>query len=260
MARGNGGCLDGTDVAVLAGGRGVRVRGVLKDTPKVLAPIAGRPYLSYLLDWLEGFGARRIVLCLGHLADAVLDYVKSAPPRRCDLIPVVEPVPLGTAGALRQAGAELRSDPVMVINGDSFVDADLCVFLDSHRASGAEASILCAEVDDPSRYGCVEISTDGRIRRFAEKNPLSTGVAPVSAGVYLLNTPLLDRIASGSNSSLEHDVFEALPAGTIHAMIGRFTFIDIGTPESLAKASEVLSRLNRLAVRSANQTTPSTGR
>ena len=243
MAGGNGGCLEGTDLAVLAGGLGTRVRGVLKDTPKVLAPIAGRPYLSYLLDWLEGFGARRIVLCLGHLADAVLDYVNTAPPRRCDLIPVVEPVPLGTAGALRQARAELRSDPVMVVNGDSFVDADLCAFLDSHRASGAEASILCAEVEDPGRYGCVEISADGRIRRFAEKNPLTTGVAPVNAGIYLLNATLLDRIASGSSTSLEHDVFEALPAGATHGMIGRFPFVDIGTPESLARASKVLSRL-----------------
>ena len=243
MARGGGDCLEGLDVAVLAGGQGTRVRHVLGDTPKVLAPIAGRPYLSYLLDWLAGFGAQRIVLCLGHLAEAVVSYLEIALPSGCDLIPVVEPAPLGTAGALRHARPELRSNPVMVINGDSFVDANLCDFLNTHKASSAEASILCTEVEDAGGYGHVEISPGGRIRRFVEKDPVNTGPAQVSTGVYLLSAGLLDRIATGSQRSLEGDVFETLPAESLHSMTGRFAFIDIGTPESLARASEVLSRL-----------------
>ncbi len=243
MPQGPGDCLAEIEVAVLAGGLGTRLGGVIEGTPKVLAPIAGRPYLAYLLDWLVGFGARRIVLCLGHLAKAILDYLETEPPHGCDLVPVVEPTPLGTAGALRHARAELRSDPVMVVNGDSFVDADLCAFLASHKVSGAEGSILCAEVAHAGRYGRVDLSSNGRIRRFIEKDPLETSAALVNAGVYLLSAALLDRIASGSEKSLEHDVFEALPAGTLNAMTGPFTFIDIGTPDSLAQAPKVLSRL-----------------
>ncbi len=243
MARAGGGCLEGIDVAVLAGGQGTRVRHVLGNTPKVLAPIAGRPYLSYLLDWLARFGARRIVLCLGHLADVVLKSVRTNPLRGLELIPSVEPGPLGTAGALRHARQALRSDPVMVVNGDSFVDADLCAFLKGHKAAGAQGSILCTEVDDSSRYGRVDIGTDGRIRGFVENHAVNTGRAAISAGVYLLNSALLDKIAAGSERSLERGILEALPAGALHAMAGRFGFIDIGTPESLAEASELLPRL-----------------
>ena len=244
MARATGGCLADIDVAVLAGGLGTRVQAALKDTPKVLAPIAGRPYLDHLLDWLLGYGVRRVVLCLGHLGDAVLEHIRANPVDGCDLVPVVEAVSLGTAGALRQARQAFRSDPVLVLNGDSFVDADLCAFLESYRASGAEGSILCAEVEDAGHYGRVNISPEERIRSFVEKDSRNTGPGPVSAGVYLLSAALLDRIAAGSGRSLEHDVFEALPRGSLHAMSGRFAFVDIGTPESLAKASEVLRGLS----------------
>jgi len=237
-----GRCLEALDVLVLAGGLGTRLRAALGDTPKLLAPIAGRPYLAYLLDWLGRFGARRIVLGLGHLAQAVRDYLGRTPTPGFEIVPVVEPRPLGTAGAIRFARAALRTDPVLVINGDSLVDADLCALLRRHRAARAIGTILCTEVEDGGRYGRIALDEAGRITRFVEKDPSFRGPAIISAGVYLLSARLLDAIASGDAASLEEEVFARLPAGALAALAGRYRFIDIGTPDSLARAAEVLAR------------------
>jgi NDP-sugar pyrophosphorylase family protein len=233
-------CLEALDVFVLAGGLGTRIRPALGDLPKLLAPISGRPYLAYLLEWLERFGARRVLLGLGYRAEAVIAYLNVQPPGRIAVSTVVEPSPLGTAGAIRFARSALRSDPVLIMNGDSFTDAGLCTFVERHRSSGAIGTVLCAEVEDGGRYGRVELDRHGRIAGFAEKNASFRGRALISAGLYLLSARLLDDIAAGSAASLERDVFERLPAGTLAAFSGGFQFIDIGTPESRERAANVL--------------------
>lgn len=233
-------CLEPIDVLVLAGGLGTRLRSVLGDVPKLLAPIAGRPYLAYLLDWLVSFGARRVVLGLGHQAQAVLDYLHAHPPQSIAVVPVVEPKPLGTAGAVRFARQELRTEPVLVMNGDSLADADLCMLVTRHNRARARGTLLCAEVDDASRYGRVTLDRDGCIAGFVEKDPEYRGAAVVNAGIYLLSAALLDEIAGGDVASLERDVFERLPAGSLAALAVKFDFIDIGTPEALAGAPDML--------------------
>jgi mannose-1-phosphate guanylyltransferase len=138
----------------------------------------------------------------------------------------------------------LRSDPVLIINGDSFTDADLCAFVDRHGAAKALGSVLCTEVDDAGRYGRVELDQRGYIHGFVEKDPAFHGRALVNAGVYLLSAALLDEIAASDAASLERDVFERLPAGSLAVYSGRFKFIDIGTPESLALAAGVFAPRN----------------
>ena len=240
-ATSRGRCLEDIDVFVIAGGLGTRIQPVLGNVPKLLAPISGRPYLAYLLDWLRRFGAARVVLGLGHQAHAVVDFLKhDAASRDIAIEAVIEPQPLGTAGAVRFARRNLRTDPVLVMNGDSFAGADLCKFLEHHRSAKAKATLLCAEVDDAGRYGRVALDQTGRIHGFVEKDPAFHGVSPVSAGVYLFSAALLDEIAAGDASSLERDVFARAPAGSLDAFTGRFTFIDIGTPESLALAGKVI--------------------
>jgi mannose-1-phosphate guanylyltransferase len=234
-------CLASLDVLVIAGGLGTRIASALGDTPKLLAPIGGRPYLVYLLDWLGRFGAKRVVLGLGHRAKAVVDFLDRNKSSFDDLtvVTVTEPEPLGTAGAIRFARPNLLTDPVLVMNGDSFADADLCAFVAHHRRVRAKATLLCVEVDDASRYGRVELDEVGRIRGFIEKDPNFHGKSAVSAGIYLFSAALLDEIAAGCATSLEHDVFGKAPSDSLDAFAGRFTFIDIGTPESFKLAERV---------------------
>ena len=240
-------CLKGIDVFVIAGGLGTRIAPVLVDVPKLLAPISGRPYLAYLLEWLWSFDARRIVLGLGHQATAVIDYLDRTAISRGDhsVETVVEPRPLGTAGAIRLARDRLQSAPVLIMNGDSFVNANLCLFLRHHRSTRADATLLCTEVDDAGRYGKIVLDRSGRIEAFVEKDPGFHGNGPVNAGVYLFSAKFLDSIASSGGASLERDVFASAPSRSLAAYTGRFEFIDIGTPESLALAGEVIGRAAR---------------
>jgi NDP-sugar pyrophosphorylase family protein len=223
------------DVAVLAGGLGTRLRGAIGTTPKVLAPIAGRPFLDLLLERLAAAGATRVVLCLGYGAEAVRAHLQSAS-HSMEIVAVSEPRPLGTAGALANALPQLRSDPVMVMNGDTLLDADLPEFLTGHLRHACKASMLCVQVADAARYGAVEIGAHGRVTRFREKG--AAGAGWINAGAYLFTRALIDEIGALKTGSLETDVLEALPAGSIHAVRTRAAFLDIGTPDDLALASQ----------------------
>jgi mannose-1-phosphate guanylyltransferase len=234
------GCLSDIDVVVLAGGLGTRISSVLKETPKLLAPIGDRPYLDFLLTWLISFGAKRIIFGLGHLAGSVSDYLNDNPPKGIEIVTIVESKPLGTGGAIANVRPALKSNPVLVMNGDSFVDADLCDFLAHHSNEKVSASILCTEVGDASRYGAVTLDEKNRVVAFQEKNDAA---APglINAGIYVFDTNTIQEIAD-SGPSLESDFFQKIPAGRLAAMSGDFTFLDIGTPEDLALAPEVLGK------------------
>jgi NDP-sugar pyrophosphorylase family protein len=230
------------DVLVLAGGLGSRLDGVLTGLPKILAPIDGRPFLEYLLDWLQGQGVVRVILGLGHRAEPVHRYLAAHSWKGLEVIPVVEPRPLGTAGAVGFAYPSLHSNPVLVMNGDTVVEADLGAFVASHRQSGAAASVLCAKVEDAGRYGRIEIDADDRIVRFEEKNTAASEPSWVNAGMYLFHRTMLDQIARLESGSLERDVLEGMPAGSVHAFQTAGRFLDIGTPQSLAQAAAFLSQ------------------
>ena len=234
-------CLNDIDVVALAGGLGTRIRDTLGDTPKLLAPIGGHAFLDILIARLRNFGARRLILGLGHLAGKVTAHLENNSPADIDIVTAVEPEPLGTAGALRFVIPEINTDPVLVMNGDSFTGADLCVFAAAHRQSGTDASILCAEVLDTAAYGRVNISTEGRVLVFAEKSLDISGPGVINAGVYLFNAAMLDTIKDMQGPSLERDVFQALAPGTIHGVTSDAPFIDIGTPGDLARAEGVLA-------------------
>ncbi len=233
-------CLNGVDVVVLAGGLGTRIRDVLGDTPKLLAPIGDTPFLDFLLGRLQGFGARRVVLGLGHLGEKVVAHLEAHPPEGLDIITAIEPEPLGTAGALRFLADRIETDPVMVMNGDSFIGADFCQFLDAHRRSGAGASILTAEVEDASAFGRLRLSPENRVVEFMEKDPSQAGPGQINAGVYLFSAAMLAEIGAMEGPSLERDLFQTLPPETLCAVPSDAPFIDIGTPEDLARATSVL--------------------
>jgi mannose-1-phosphate guanylyltransferase len=237
-------CLTDIDVAILAGGLGTRIRPVLGETPKILAPIAGRPFLDHIVGWLERFGARRIVLLLGHGSAQIGTYLE-ARSFRAQIETCVEPKPLGTAGAIRLARPSLRSDPVIVMNGDSFIDADLCALVERHQHDGRSGAILCAEVPNTARFGRIEVDDAGRIVRFLEKDESRRQPGLISAGVYCLGHALLDEVARGTTRSFEHEVLERAPPGSFGAVVGGSRFIDIGTPGDFAAAERLLADIAR---------------
>lgn len=231
--------LASIDILILAGGLGARLGTVLPDLPKIMAHVGGRPFLAHLLERLARQGAQRIILALGSRANAVLEYLKVSDSPALDIQTCVEPHPLGTAGAVRFASPLLHSDPVLVMNGDTFVEGDLNQFVVSHHASGADASIFCSRVPDAARYGSIECDAAGMLTRFREKDA-AQGLGLVNAGVYLFGRTVLFQIAAVGEGSLERDVLEKMGRGAVHVFEGAGRFHDIGTPESLASAESFL--------------------
>ena len=242
---------------VLAGGFGSRLRAAIPDRQKVVAPVGGRPVLTRILDQLAGAGVRRAVLGVGYLADQVRDLLGQSYDGM-ELVYSEEPEPLGTAGALRHARGLLDGDPVLVLNGDSYVEANLAAFLAWHRARPATASLMLARVPDPGRYGTVEADPSGRVTAFREKAAGATGPAAawVNAGVYLLGRPVIDALPARVPISLERDVFPALVDAGLSAYRGGGRFIDIGTPESYTEAQAFFSPAPRAEEASRPTTRP----
>ncbi len=226
--------LSNVTAAILAGGLGTRLQSVVADRPKVLAPVAGRPYLAYLLDQLAVVGVREVVLLTGHLAeqvkDAFGDTYGGMRLRYC-----VEPSPLGTAGSLRHALALFRTPRVLLLNGDSYVEMDFAALLEQHHRQKADVSLVLCRVDDTSRFGRVEVDADGRVVRFEEKRK-DAGSGWINAGVYLLRRDVIDSIPPARAVSLERDVLpQWITTGCrVQAYQTTGRFLDIGTPESYA--------------------------
>jgi len=230
------------DVLVLAGGLGTRLANILGDVPKILAPVGGRPFLYHLLNWLAGQGASRVILCLGFRADAVLNCLPDLDVLGLSVVPVCEPSPLGTAGAVAFALRQVKSDSVLVMNGDTFIEADLPMFVNSHRQSGATVSLVAVEVEEPGRYGRLEIDSSCRVRCFEEKSCAAIRPSWINGGLYIFERAVLESIAQLGRGSLERDVLQRMAPLSIHAFRTNGAFIDIGTPETLERASSVLSR------------------
>lgn len=234
------------DILILAGGLGTRITGVLGDTPKILAPVGDETFLDFTIDWLAAAGAKRLILCLGHGSQKVLTHLRSRPDDGINIETVVEDEPLGTAGALRLARPFIVSETVLVINGDSWVDVELGDFIASHRESGANVSVLCVGVANTSRYGSCEVDKYDRIARYVEKDPSRTGPGLINAGIYLFSGSALSLLMESQGSSLEYDFLQRLPGGTVHGYVASDAhFIDIGTPESLEVATEMLTRTDQ---------------
>lgn len=207
---------------------------MVSDRPKVLAPVAGRPFLSYLLDQLCAAKVERAVLCTGYLAPMIAEAFGDRY-RGIELEYSVEERALGTGGALAQAASLLRSETVLVLNGDSYCDCDLDRFAAAREESGAGAGMALTRVDDVSRYGAVVTGEGSRVRKFSEKGGAS-GPGWINAGIYLLPTAILRTIPAGREVSLEREIFPELLAGGLYGHPCTGTFIDIGVPEDLSRA------------------------
>ena len=224
---------------VLAGGLGTRLSAVVNDRPKVLAEIGGKPFLAYLLDFLSTSGIHAVVLCTGFLGEQIrMRFGEKY--GNLNLNYSQESSPLGTAGALRLALPLVKSESVLIMNGDSFCDANLKIFWEWHFSHDAGASILLVEMSDTRRFGRVVVNADGLVLRFDEKD--EKGLPGfINAGIYLIKRHLLLEISEESSVSMERDIF---PGWVGHRLFGyrcKARFIDIGTPESYASAADFFS-------------------
>ena len=219
---------------VLCGGLGTRLRDAVGGVPKVLAPVAGRRFLDLFVGALHRAGIRRIVLLAGHLADQVAAHVRG-PLRHAfpdvEIVVSVEPMPLGTAGALAHARA-LVDGTCLLLNGDTYVELDAQALLAAHRRAGSLVTIAAVRVADRAWFGALDVAADGRLRGFLEKG--ATGAGLVNAGVYVLEPRVLDCITPGRAVSLEREVLPALVAAhePVRVVTLPGSFVDIGTPES----------------------------
>lgn len=232
-----------TDILILAGGLGTRLQDVVFDRAKILAPIAGRPFLEILLQWLVAMGARRVVLSLGYRADTVLDYL-SGINLSIKIETVVESEPLGTGGAVRLARPSLKSSSVLIMNGDTWLETDLNNFILAHRSRQAKVSMLCIEAANVSRYGRLTQDEEGYIRTFQEKDSDYQGNGLVNGGVYLFCQEALDLLAEMPGVSLEQDFLQKLPTCYLYGVTApQAKFVDIGTPESLKSAPYIITSM-----------------
>jgi D-glycero-alpha-D-manno-heptose 1-phosphate guanylyltransferase len=225
------------DVIILAGGLGTRLRPVLPDIPKVLAPIGERSFLEFLLERLQRQGIGRFVLSVG-FRHALIEEAVGTAYKGVPIQYAIEAEPLGTGGAIRFAATYCHGDDVVVLNGDSYVDVDLRRFVNMHQRNHARLSVCAVEVENAARYG--RILVDGsRIVGFSEKGTVGPGL--INAGVYVMRRDLLDSLALPAAFSFEEEIL-AVRVAEIEPRVFRVTgtFIDIGIPEDYSRARLLL--------------------
>ncbi len=227
--------------AILAGGLGTRLRPALDDRPKVLAPVSGRPFVTYLLDLLRAASVRRVVLLTGYKGEQIR-LALGGHYQGMTLAYSAESTPLGTAGALRAALPHLGSSTILLLNGDSYCGVNLFALADFHRRRGADATLALTRVDDASRFGQVETTAEGRVAAFAEKLSAS-GSGWINVGAYLIERGLIEEIPAGRPVSLEREILPSWIANkTVYGHRRDRPFLDIGTPESFLTAAAFMKK------------------
>ena len=226
------------EAIVLAGGFGTRLRGVVDDVPKPLAPVAGRPFLAWLLDRLAA-GGMRCILATGYLSELIEKRIGSRW-QGMDIAYSLEPRPLGTGGAIRLAASRLHGDAAHVLNGDTWLEYDPIALEAAARDAGVPMAIALARVDDVARYGAVDID-HGRVAGFREKGEAGPGW--INAGCYFLGADALAALPARDAFSFEQDVLQPrVQAGAVAAFTATAGFIDIGVPEDYARAQTLFDR------------------
>ena len=224
---------------LLAGGKGTRLRPLTIHTPKPIVPIFERPFLHYQLDLLKQIPEiDEVVLSLNYQPRRIEELFGDGSDIGLSIRYVVEPAPLGTAGAVRYAGESLH-ESVIVFNGDVLTEVDLAAVLRLHRERKAKATIVLTPVENPSAYGLVETDAAGNIQCFVEKpKPDEITCDTINAGIYVLEPDTFDRIPKDIPWSIERSFFPSLIERheTFVAYVNRGYWIDIGTPQKYVQA------------------------
>jgi NDP-sugar pyrophosphorylase family protein len=235
--------LSSLKALILVGGHGTRLRPVVSDRPKALAPVGGRPFLEHLILWSRDQGITNLVLCVGYWAREIMDYGGDGSRWGVCIAYSVEPSPLGTGGALRLAGSHV-SDTFLALNGDTYFFDPVPPLLEKHRQTQVLLTLGLSATGPRTASGQIALDPRGRVICFEEK------VAPVeggwlSAGLYVIEPPLLETIPSGRRVSLEREVFPALVASgaPVYGCPLPHGHLDMGIPEGYARLERWLAAL-----------------
>ncbi len=230
------------EAVILAGGLGTRLRPAVSDVSKVMAPIHGRPFLHYQLAFWANQGVRRFVLSVGYKSESILNYFgdnfEGVPVEYC-----IESTPMGTGGGFLLASQKVETDTFLLINGDTFCDADLGHARRFHEKTVADLTVFVARIPRNDRYGTVVLDPESRVTRF--RQPSGAKNSQIHAGIYLFQRSLVDSLASrmGTAFSLEKDILMEVSFLEKTRVFGFEStgFIDIGTPEDYARAKTLFS-------------------
>lgn len=231
------------EAIILAGGLGTRLRSEVSDVPKCMAPVAGKPFLEYLLDYLdtESLGVSKVVLSVGYLRDVIMDWVDKNKDRYSfGFDYAIEVDPAGTGGGIRMALSRCQSDTSVIMNGDTFFKIDLKRLVELHCRFNPVISAALKPMMEFDRYGRVSVDEESHVvKRFEEKAYCESGL--VNGGVYAVNRQELlawmDKLPY--KFSFEKDILEAKVAeNRICGFEFRDYFIDIGVPEDYRKAQK----------------------
>jgi len=218
------------EAIVLAGGAGTRLAHIVKDVPKPMADVNGKPFLEYILQYLIRNKVNRIILAVGYKHESIVNYFGD----EYNGVPVIysiESSPLGTGGALKKASALCESESFFVINGDTYFNVDLMKM--------QPATIACKPMQNFDRYGNVVIDTNNRIVAFEEKRFMHSGI--INGGIYLCDKTIFDGTPDGM-FSFEKDILEKR-SGIFSAFISDTYFIDIGIPEDYQRVKKEVHNL-----------------
>lgn len=233
---------DQVTAVVLAGGFGTRIKHLLGELPKPMAPVLDRPFVEWVVRYLAKQGIKRVVLSTGYLADKVADHFRPQPVPGMAVTCVPETSPLGTGGGFLHAATISGNHPSawLVCNGDSLALAPLTGLLQSISRDDASGGLLAVPMKNADRYGTVQSNQSNDLVGFLEKRP---GAGNINAGVYLFRAEAIEHFPTQRPLSFETEVFPALIRGgkRLKVVTAAAHFLDIGTPESLPQAGQFIS-------------------
>ena len=220
------------EAVILAGGLGTRLRGVINEIPKPMAPVRDKPFLYYVLQYLEKQNISKAVLAVGYKYEVIKDYFGDKF-NDIDLIYAIEDEPLGTGGAIKNATENISNNNFILINGDTFFNVDIASLTKTHLSSNADVTLSLKEMHNFDRYGSVELEQNS-IKAFNEKKQTKKGL--INGGVYAVNKNIFNLIDK-KRFSFEQEILEAKVSSLdMKAYICDGYFIDIGIPEDYEKA------------------------
>lgn len=229
---------------ILCGGLGTRLRSVISDVPKAMAPVGGKPFLLYQINWLKKYQFTDIVLCVGYKAEHIKNYFGDGSRFGVSITYSQEEELLGTGGAIKLAEPFVQGT-FLVLNGDTYAKIDFSKLLEFHRQKQSQYTLGLTKVNDPARYGSVALDQDSRITAFFEKQAgLSLSENYINGGVYVFEPDIFKHIPYGKKVSLEQEIIPRLLENRFYGHVWEGSFIDMGVPDSYQQLqNEVLESL-----------------